>query len=109
VYSAYGLVIKAGCDGAGGGVHAIASGTSAEKNDDLDIHGDAKGAFFATEDESFGASSSDSLDQGEFLGSGVLDYATPDGHVVTLTYGFDTRDLGVFFGCSFTGVAVASP
>jgi hypothetical protein len=40
-------------------------------------------------------------------GSGALDYTTPDGPVITITYGYSSNDVSDG-GCTFSGIALAS-
>jgi hypothetical protein len=106
VYTADGLVIEAGCNNPGNAVAVNAVGTNAPANSHLDIHGDADGSFFDVEVPFYGGSSAHGLNGGN-QGSGVLDYSTPDGHVVTMTYGYTSFEADG--GCTFSGTAIASP
>lgn len=113
IFSAEGLTITGSCD-ASSNITIDATGSTA-KNAELRVQGDVMGTAFFQNVHSFSSASTVSLvhtDGGEHEGSGQLVYATVDGHVVTLSYGFDwgNSTSGAYFnnfiGCTMYGEAV---
>jgi len=113
IFSAEGLTITGSCD-ASSNITIDATGTTT-KNAELRIRGDVMGTAFFQNVHSFSSASTVSLvhtDGGEHEGSGQLVYATVDGHVVTLSYGFDwgNSTSGAYFnnfvGCTMYGETV---
>jgi hypothetical protein len=107
VYSADGLVIKAGCDETGNKVAALASGSDLKNEGRLAFHVfSGFAAPFAEEAEPLETSVHGLTDSRE-RGSGGLTYSTPNGQVVTMEYGFSSNNFGDG-GCTFSGIASAS-
>jgi hypothetical protein len=115
IFSAEGLTITGSCD-ASSNITIDATG-STTKNAELRIRGDVMGTAFFQNVHSFSSASTVSLvhtDGAEHEGSGQLVYATVDGHVVTLSYGFDWGNAtsGAYFnnfiGCTMYGEVIYS-
>lgn len=107
VYSADGLVITAGCDEIGNKADVLASGNDPKNEGHLAFHVFSLGtAPYAEEVDPLGTSVH-GLTATRERGSGGLTYSTPDGHVVTMEYGFSSNDYGNE-GCTFSGIASAS-
>jgi hypothetical protein len=107
LFDAVGLKITASCDSAG---HIIVNASGpATNNAELQGHIDANGTFFSLADSSFTSADSDSLTRDSTTeGSGVLAYATSDGHVATMDYGFDFDTSLPGVGCGFWGQMIYS-
>jgi hypothetical protein len=114
IFSAEGLTITGSCD-ASSNITIDATG-SAAKNAELRVEGNNHGTAFYQNNHAFSDASPVSLvggDGAQHEGSGRLVYATLDGHVVTLSYGFDwgTNASQAYFdkfvGCTLYGEAVS--
>jgi len=115
IFSAEGLTITGSCD-ASSNITIDATGTTAQ-NAELRIQGNVSGTAFYVNNHAFSNASTNSLvntDGALHEGSGQLVYATVDGHVVTLSYGFDWGSAGSpayygkYVGCTLYGEAVYS-
>jgi hypothetical protein len=104
----FGLTISAACDGAGNPV-VSANGPA---SGDAELHFyviDAVPNVEVGNYHNFGVSTTANLLGPALVGSGGLTYTTVDGHVVTMTYGWDQAPIfNGFMGCTFDGTAVAS-
>ncbi|HUZ15829.1 MAG TPA: hypothetical protein VMU72_06580 [Gaiellaceae bacterium] len=116
IFSANGLTVVGSCDSSSN-ITVDATGPVAD-NGELRIQGDtATGGPFFKNYAGFNSASivsPVSADGGHSEGSGQLVYATADGHVLTLDYGFDWGTVGnatyhnTFVGCTLYGKAVYS-
>ena len=115
IFSAEGLTITGSCDSASNITIDAVGGTA--KNAELRIQGNVSGTAFFQNVHAFDSTSKVSLvhgDGAEHEGSGQLIYATVDGHVVTLSYGFDWGNSSSgaywnnFVGCTMYGEVVYS-
>jgi hypothetical protein len=114
IFSAQGLTITGSCD-ASSNITVDAAGSTAQ-NAELRIEGNVGGTDFWQNFHLFSDTSTVSLvqtDGAQHEGAGQLVYATVDGHVVTLSYGFDWGSSaspaysGKFVGCTLYGEAVS--
>jgi hypothetical protein len=116
IFSAKGLTIVGSCD-ASSNVTIDATGPVLN-NGELRLQGNVGGVAFSANLHSFGSSNTQSLvhtDGAKSEGSGQLIYATNDGHVLTVDYGFDYGASGgdgayhdTFVGCTLYGQAFYS-
>lgn len=86
VYSKQGLTISLSCP-TSTNVHLVANGPAAN-NANLDVQGNQPGGAFESRTEPLTPTSDTVLGSGNH-GAGVAEYGTSDGHVVSVTYGFD--------------------
>jgi len=107
LFNAVGLKITASCDSAS---HIIVNASGpATNNAELQAHIDADGTFVSLGDSTFNSGDSDSLTRDSTTeGSGVLAYATSDGHVATMDYGFDFSTSLPGVACGFWGEMIYS-
>jgi hypothetical protein len=112
IFSAEGLTITGSCD-ASSNITVDATGTNAQ-NSEFRLQGNASATAFYKNVHQFSDTNSVSLVDGDAAhreGSGQIVYATVDGHVVTLSYGFDWGNTGSptyynkFVGCTLYGRA----
>ncbi len=112
IFSAEGLTITGSCD-ASSNITVDAKGTNAQ-NSEFRLQGNASATAFFKNVHQFDDTSSASLVDGDGAhreGSGQIVYATVDGHVVTMSYGFDWGNSGSptyynkFVGCTLYGRA----
>lgn len=106
VYSKAGLTLTFSCPSSTND-QLVASGPAAG-NANLVIQGNGQVGAFESRTEGVNSSSSVVIGSGNY-GTGVAEYGTSDGHVVSVTYGFDDADSGISStGCSVWGHAVSS-
>jgi hypothetical protein len=87
LFNAVGLKITASCDASG---NISADAIALTNNSELQVFGNEGGTFFDSENSSFtGPVSIVNGDGSTHEGGGSLAYGTADGHVATMTYGFD--------------------
>jgi hypothetical protein len=115
IFTAAGLAISGSCD-ADSNIAVDATG-SAANNGELRVFGNANGTEFSKNIPNFDSGKIEPLDSADGAhneGSGQLVYATYDGHVLTLDYGFDWGQPidgaydGRLVGCTFYGIATFS-
>ena len=110
IFSAEGLTITGSCD-ASSNITVDAKGTNAQ-NSEFRLQGNASATAFFKNVHQFSDTNSVSLVDGDGAhreGSGQIVYATVDGHVVTISYGFDWGNTTTptyynkFVGCTLYG------
>jgi hypothetical protein len=84
----------------------VANGPAAA-NDNLVAQGDGQAGSFHSRTEAMGPSSNVVIGSGNY-GTGEAEYGTADGHVVSVTYGYDDQNSGIADNCSIWGVATSS-
>jgi hypothetical protein len=105
VYSKQGLTLTFSCPTSVND-QVVANGPAAA-NDNLVVQGNGQAGAFQSRTEHMGSSSNVVIGSGNY-GTGVAEYGTSDGHVVSVTYGFDDAVSGISSDCSLWGVAVSS-
>ena len=104
VYSKQGLTLTFSCPTSTND-QVVANGPAAA-NDNLVVQGNGQAGAFQSRTEHMGPSSNVVIGSGNY-GTGVAEYGTSDGHVVSVTYGFDDANSGISSDCSLWGNAVS--
>ena len=104
VYSKRGLTLFLFCEGPSL-AEVIANGIAA--NGDLVVQGN--GQYGTFESHTLGTGSPSNVISFGSYGTGVAEYHTPDGHVVSLTYGFEDKaaPAGSVAACTFWGDSIS--
>ena len=105
VFSGQGLTITFSCPTANND-QVIANGPAAA-NANLVIQGNGQAGAFESRTEHITTASNVAIGTGNY-GTGVAEYGTSDGHVVSVTYGFDDANSGISAtDCTIWGHAVS--
>jgi hypothetical protein len=105
VYSKHGLTITFSCPTSAND-QVVANGP-ASGNDNLVAQGDGADGPFESRTEHMGPSSDVVIGTGNY-GTGLAEYGTSDGHVVSVNYGYDDAVSGISSNCTIWGVAVSN-
>ena len=104
VYSGQGLTLLFSCPTSTND-QVVANGP-ASTADNLVVQGNGNSGAFQARFEDLGPSTAAVIGSGNY-GTGVAEYGTSDGHVVSVTYGFDDAPSGISANCSIWGHAVS--
>jgi hypothetical protein len=105
VYGKHGLTLTFSCPTSVN--DQIVANGPARANDNLVAQGDGDNGAFHSRTEDMGPSSNVVIGSGNY-GTGLAEYGTSSGHVVSVTYGYDDAGSGISSNCSMWGVAVSN-
>ncbi len=104
VYSAQGLTLSFSCPTATND-QVVANGP-AGGNANLVVEGNGQSGAFESRTEHINPTANVEIGNGNY-GTGVAEYGTSNGHVVSVTYGFDDASSGISSNCSMWGDAIS--